>query len=296
MFRVRCRALRVPRHAAFSTSRRVADTGRPPSITRSIDALLTDLGSPGDSKPTRPAPPPPPPSTAADALSAQPLKPKGGLELDVDAADSADAADAVQQTSPPTGPEPSSTPPTPDGGTGKTQAKPARVSILPYTLHVHAGQNNTMLTLAAPGGRVPKKGWVSSGMLRFRKANRASYEAGYQCATWMFRRIADELYELNKEPGQEDAPVPARNAPVNRKDAKAAAAAQAAAAKEALTKDLKVNIALTLKFDGFGPGRDAVFRALLTQEGEPTAKLVRWITDCTPIKIGGTRAKKMRRL
>ncbi|KAF8076143.1 hypothetical protein FPV67DRAFT_399698 [Lyophyllum atratum] len=53
---------------------------------------------------------------------------------------------------------------------------------------------------------------------------------------------------------------------------------------------------IDLYFNGFGQGRDAMHRALLTTEGEGIRPLVVSITDRTPIKIGGTRAKKARRL
>lgn len=49
-------------------------------------------------------------------------------------------------------------------------------------------------------------------------------------------------------------------------------------------------------FKGFGQGRDAVYKALMTSEGEKIRPLINRITDNTPIKIGGTRARKMRRL
>jgi small subunit ribosomal protein S11 len=49
-------------------------------------------------------------------------------------------------------------------------------------------------------------------------------------------------------------------------------------------------------FRGFGQGRDAVFKALMTSEGDDVRPFVNRVTDNTPIKIGGTRAKKTRRL
>ncbi|KAG6890953.1 hypothetical protein C0995_000910 [Termitomyces sp. Mi166 len=58
----------------------------------------------------------------------------------------------------------------------------------------------------------------------------------------------------------------------------------------------KDNLEIDLYFKGFGQGRDAVHRALLTSEGDKVRGLVMSITDRTPIKIGGTRAKKARRL
>jgi len=53
---------------------------------------------------------------------------------------------------------------------------------------------------------------------------------------------------------------------------------------------------IEILFKGFGQGRDAVYKALLTSEGEKVRPLINRMTDNTPIKIGGTRAKKMRRL
>ncbi|KAL0580754.1 hypothetical protein V5O48_001219 [Marasmius crinis-equi] len=53
---------------------------------------------------------------------------------------------------------------------------------------------------------------------------------------------------------------------------------------------------LELFFKGFGQGRDALQKALLAAEGDPIRKLVISVTDRTPIKIGGTRSKKARRL
>jgi small subunit ribosomal protein S11 len=49
-------------------------------------------------------------------------------------------------------------------------------------------------------------------------------------------------------------------------------------------------------FCGFGQGREAVIKALMTSEGEDVRPFVNRVTDNTPIKIGGTRAKKTRRL
>ncbi|KAH9978003.1 hypothetical protein BGW80DRAFT_788094 [Lactifluus volemus] len=51
-----------------------------------------------------------------------------------------------------------------------------------------------------------------------------------------------------------------------------------------------------VRFSGFGQGREAVVKALMTSEGDEVRPFVSRVTDCTPIKIGGTRAKKTRRL
>ena len=53
---------------------------------------------------------------------------------------------------------------------------------------------------------------------------------------------------------------------------------------------------VALFFKGFGQGRDALKTALLAVEGQYIRSLVSSVSDRTPIKIGGTRAKKTRRL
>jgi small subunit ribosomal protein S11 len=51
-----------------------------------------------------------------------------------------------------------------------------------------------------------------------------------------------------------------------------------------------------VRFSGFGQGREAVANALMTSEGDDVRPFMFRVTDQTPIKIGGTRARKMRRL
>ncbi len=58
----------------------------------------------------------------------------------------------------------------------------------------------------------------------------------------------------------------------------------------------KGQIQVELYFRGFGNGREAMKTALLAAEGTNVRKLVSLIQDRTPIKIGGTRAPKARRL
>jgi small subunit ribosomal protein S11 len=53
---------------------------------------------------------------------------------------------------------------------------------------------------------------------------------------------------------------------------------------------------IELCFRGFGQGRDAVQRALLTSEGESIRTRIVTLKDRTPLKIGGTRSKKARRI
>lgn len=65
-----------------------------------------------------------------------------------------------------------------------------------------------------------------------------------------------------------------------------------------IEKELEVNgrLELDVFFKGFGQGREALHRALLTSEGQNIRPLVKTVTDKTAIKIGGTRAPKARRL
>jgi small subunit ribosomal protein S11 len=56
------------------------------------------------------------------------------------------------------------------------------------------------------------------------------------------------------------------------------------------------DFSVALFFKGFGQGRDAVKTALLAVEGLYIRPLICSVTDRTPIKIGGTRSKKTRRL
>jgi small subunit ribosomal protein S11 len=62
-----------------------------------------------------------------------------------------------------------------------------------------------------------------------------------------------------------------------------------------LEESTKAPIALELFYKGFGKGREAFVNALTLSEGEAVRKLVVRMTDRTGIKIGGTRAKKVKR-
>ncbi|KAF2002788.1 translational machinery component [Amniculicola lignicola CBS 123094] len=53
---------------------------------------------------------------------------------------------------------------------------------------------------------------------------------------------------------------------------------------------------LELVFRGFGPGREAVTKAILGSEGKKIRGLVVRLSDQTRLKFGGTRSKKPRRL
>ncbi|KAG6886082.1 hypothetical protein C0993_004072 [Termitomyces sp. T159_Od127] len=119
-----------------------------------------------------------------------------------------------------------------------------------YSLYCQSTRNNTITTLMDNESHPIV--FHSGGTCGFKKVNRSSYEAGYQCAVRMFKTI-EQL----------------RN---------------------------KKRLQIALYFKGFGQGRDAMQKALMTSEGDRVRELVVSITDRTPIKIGGTRAKKARRL
>ncbi|TEB35409.1 hypothetical protein FA13DRAFT_1811125 [Coprinellus micaceus] len=57
-------------------------------------------------------------------------------------------------------------------------------------LHCHSSPNNTIATLTKPDGST--LAWFSGGSCGFKKGNRATYEAGYQCAVRTFRKIEEE--------------------------------------------------------------------------------------------------------
>ncbi|KIK65511.1 hypothetical protein GYMLUDRAFT_357659 [Collybiopsis luxurians FD-317 M1] len=139
---------------------------------------------------------------------------------------------------------------------GLNRASLSSIDSLPsqiphYKLHCHSTRNNTITTFTDPKGM--PIAWFSGGSCGFKRGQRATYEAGYQCAVRMFRKIEDIAAEKNI-------------------------------------------VKLALYFNGFGQGREAMQKALLTSEGANVKGLIEIVGDRTPIKIGGTRSKKRRRL
>ncbi|KAI9507705.1 hypothetical protein F5148DRAFT_980985, partial [Russula earlei] len=128
-------------------------------------------------------------------------------------------------------------------------------------IHVLCTPNNTHVLIRDARGRPLKAARWSGGSCGFKGVNRSGYEAGYQCAVRAFARV--------KQLAQEDA---------------GGAGAGVSRAR------------FEVVFKGFGQGRDAVAKALMTSEGDDVRPYIMRVTDNTPIKIGGTRAKKRRRL
>lgn len=85
----------------------------------------------------------------------------------------------------------------------------------------------------------------------------------------------------------------------NRSTPEAAHAVAVAMFKVIEEEHLKVGhgrMTIEVKFNGFGKGREAVQKALLAGDGANVREMISRLTDITPIKIGGPRAKKARRM
>jgi small subunit ribosomal protein S11 len=103
----------------------------------------------------------------------------------------------------------------------------------------------------------------------FKKAHRSSYEAAHQASIKMFDCIRDY----------------ARGNPLSEKKV----------ASSADGHQMKPRIRVAFK-GMFGQGREAVASALLGPEGVAVKNMIVRMEDRTPIKIGGTRPRKARRL
>jgi small subunit ribosomal protein S11 len=134
----------------------------------------------------------------------------------------------------------------------------------PRRIHVACTPNNTHIVITDPQGNPLKASNWSGGSCGFKGVNRSGYEAGYQCAVRAFARIKQLAEEEGGGGGGSIGVVPRTR--------------------------------FEVLFKGFGQGRDAVFKALMTSEGDDVRPYVVRVTDKTPIKIGGTRARKTRRL
>lgn len=120
-----------------------------------------------------------------------------------------------------------------------------------YNLFVKATSNNTIVTFTRPTGHVVRT--FTGGSVGFKSKNRATMEAGHQCAMSAFKAV------------------------------------------RAMMEHTGGRMAVQLYVSGFGHGREAMVKALGTQEADDVRKLILGVTDKTPIKIGGTRAMKERR-
>jgi len=163
----------------------------------------------------------------------------------------------------------------------KTRNNPFRLPILSqdattagrivhlYHMHVLCTPNNTHVLIRDAHGRPLKGASWSGGACGFKGVNRSGYEAGYQCAVRAFARVKQLVQEEGGGAGVGVGGMGGMGVSRAR---------------------------LEVIFKGFGQGRDAVSKALMTSEGDDVRPYIVRVTDNTPIKIGGTRARKTRRL
>lgn len=129
----------------------------------------------------------------------------------------------------------------------------------PHHLHIFATKHNCHITLSA--GNRNSIISVSAGNLNFRKAARGSYDAAFQLGAFVMAKI--------KNMGLLNDAYPGKGGPIR---------------------------ALEIVLRDFGPGREAVTKILMGQEGKELRKRVTRIMDATRLKFGGTRGKRRRRL
>lgn len=138
-----------------------------------------------------------------------------------------------------------------------------------HHLHIYAHKHNTHIVLTRPN-REPILSY-SAGNIGFRKAQRGSFDAAFQLAAYVMRTISDK--------GLLRSTVFAEGG-----------SAEAARKLEAPIKEVEVVLR------GWGKGREAVVKALLGAEGRFLREKIRYVSDDTKLKFGGTRSPNPRRL
>ena len=146
---------------------------------------------------------------------------------------------------------------------------PSAMSILPptrsyraipriaYQLHVFSSRNNTILTLTTTGtsaqGIVSNTSspvaWVSAGSAGYKGAARGTFDAAVEVSLRMFKKVADLVNPPILSGGQK------------------------------LKTTFPRPDELEIIWKGFGQGRDAVFRTLMSGEGDAIKGLVNRVTD-----------------
>ncbi|KDE08032.1 hypothetical protein MVLG_01733 [Microbotryum lychnidis-dioicae p1A1 Lamole] len=168
-----------------------------------------------------------------------------------------------------------------------------RAPMHKYRLSVYSTRNNTILTLTTKIGTTASSSssgpstyfeessvqamadtammtdsvvaWVSAGSAGYKGASRGTYDAAVEVSIKMFNKIR-QLVD----------PVNAVDAGMRKKNA------------------WPQPTELEVVWNGFGQGREAVFRTLIAGNGDQVRELVNRVTDATPLKVGGTRPKKRR--
>ncbi len=141
----------------------------------------------------------------------------------------------------------------------------------PYHIHVMATKHNTHITFSEPS-RSPILSF-SCGSLGLRKAQRGTFDAAYQLATYTMRKMAMHQWRVGGKK-------------LNRNQMKTL--------RDVGTKDTGVGIEVVLR--GFGAGREAFQKALLGTEGSMIKPMIVRVSDATRLKFGGCRSPAVRRL
>ena len=185
----------------------------------------------------------------------------------------------------------------------------------PYRLHAHCTKHNTILSLTRDvphlddgdvsgilqklksgeravstpvdstifGKTVAR---VTCGALGFKKAQRGTFEAATRTTGRML-----ELIEQVGCAGYVNLPLCLCDDPIS---------IHRSVVRKTKKDGVRVRdpppTTIELIFKGFGPGREAVVAALQTDRGSFVRRMIKRVTDATPIKIGGTRPKKRRML
>ncbi|KAJ9660298.1 hypothetical protein H2198_002606 [Neophaeococcomyces mojaviensis] len=138
----------------------------------------------------------------------------------------------------------------------------------PYHLNVYTHKHNTHITFTEPS-RDPILSY-SAGNIGLRKGQRGSFDAAYQLASYMFRKMAEKNWKAGGKKSNQ--------VPVTLNDPK--------------TRERGIEVVLR----GYGPGREAFQKAILGAEGRVIKGLIKRVTDGTRLKFGGTRSPAVRRL
>ncbi|KAK5946965.1 hypothetical protein PMZ80_001111 [Knufia obscura] len=138
----------------------------------------------------------------------------------------------------------------------------------PYHMNVYCHKHNTHITFTEPS-RDPIISY-SCGNIGLRGAQRGTFDAAYQLASYTFRKIAEKNWKIGgkKAPGT----------PITLNDPK--------------VRDRGIEVVLR----GYGNGREAFTKAILGSEGRIIKGLIKRVTDGTRLKFGGVRSRATRRL
>lgn len=138
----------------------------------------------------------------------------------------------------------------------------------PYHLNVYCHKHNTHITFTEPS-RDPILAY-SCGNIGLRGAQRGTFDAAYQLASYTFRKIAEKNWKIGGKK--------AAGTPFTLNDPK--------------VRDRGIEVILR----GYGNGREAFTKAMLGSEGRIIKGLVKRVTDGTRLKFGGVRSRATRRL